>query len=178
MLGDRVVEVDLERDGRRLPPDLRVRTADRVHAVWYDLEPGDAALRAESAERFGVRRPLTLTAGRIDRVVCDLEPLPSLEVALDLPQELREGDLALELRLLPGGELLERRPLPRDAEASLFELLPPEVWRSGSAPASASSPSRPTSDPERTLGSCWRPTSSRSKARSSTAKGGGRRGSR
>ena len=124
---ERGVKVTLQRDGDRLPPDLEILTADRVYAVWYDLDPGAAVLDAEAPGNSAARRPLTLIAGQIDRHVYDLEPLPALEVAFELPRAVREAGLALELRTLPGAEVVERRAVPPDADSSRFERLPLEL---------------------------------------------------
>jgi hypothetical protein len=126
-VADRDVDVTLKREARALPPDLKVLTADRVYAVWYDVEPGPAELHAESLEEYVTRQSLHLMAGQIERVACDLEPRPALDVELDLPQPLRAGKLALELRTLPAGEVVAHQAVPPDVDSIHFDRLPLEL---------------------------------------------------
>lgn len=119
------VELGLKQRREERPPDLTVLTADRVHAVWYGLEPGPAELRARSGQTFLGPELIDLLPGRIEHLAGELKPRPSLEVALDLPAVLRQGELLLVVRRSPTGEILAEQTLKPDALEHRFEGLPP-----------------------------------------------------
>ena len=97
------------------PADLHVQTADKVFAFWYGLTPGPADLRGETGQDVLLSQKLDLRAGRITDVHADLKHRPDLDVQLSLPATLWNEDLALEIRELPTGEILEHRTLERTA---------------------------------------------------------------
>jgi hypothetical protein len=72
-------EVSLQRAGKRIPPHLKVSAADRVYAVWYDLAPGMAELRAESERAFLEPTPVELHSGKIERLIVEMRPRPTLD---------------------------------------------------------------------------------------------------
>lgn len=67
-------EMMLSVEGSERPPDLRIVTAASVYAVWYDLPPGEAILRAGSDRYTTPEQKVTLTQGRIERLTGQLEP--------------------------------------------------------------------------------------------------------
>jgi hypothetical protein len=71
-------EVLLQRKGEVHPADLKVSAADRIYAVWYDLKPGKAALRAQSEQALLEPTPLELHSGRIERLLAQMKPRPTL----------------------------------------------------------------------------------------------------
>ncbi|MES1245438.1 MAG: hypothetical protein ABUT39_27790 [Acidobacteriota bacterium] len=99
-------------DGER-PADLQVQTTDKVFAFWYGLTPGPADLRGETVQDVLLSTKLDLRAGRITDIHADLRHRPDLDVQLSLPAFLWDGGLALEVRELPAGEVLEHRALER-----------------------------------------------------------------
>ncbi|MGH2628592.1 MAG: carboxypeptidase-like regulatory domain-containing protein [Anaerolineales bacterium] len=114
-------------DGKELPPDLEIPTANRVYAVWYGLAPGAAEVRAESKDEFLEPQQLRFAAGRIERHVAQLRPRPALDVELNLPTALRHERLALELRRLPSRQVVARGVLETPAHTHRFENLPPAL---------------------------------------------------
>lgn len=77
---DTSMEVRLVRGQEEVPPDLQVAMADRVYAVWYGLAPGPAEVRARSGQSSLDPQKLTLSAGRIERLMGILKPPLDLQV--------------------------------------------------------------------------------------------------
>jgi hypothetical protein len=97
------------------PADLYVLTTDRVYAFWYRLRPGAADLTGVTGQDFLPPRKLDLRPGRIESVHAELKHRPNLDVQLSLPDSLWRGGLALEVRNLSTGEILDHRSLEKTA---------------------------------------------------------------
>lgn len=123
---DLTAELVVKRDGRELPPDLKVLTADKIFAAWYGLRPGEAELRARSRQTFFDQK-LDLVPGNVEWVKGQLEPRPALDVELDLPAPLRRDERILEVRRLPSGEPVARHSLETGKHEHRFEGLPPTL---------------------------------------------------
>lgn len=123
---DLEVRLTLNRGAIDLSPDLKVLTAEKIYAVWYGLVPGTAELHVESRNTFLDQR-IDIKPGSIEYVTGQLEPLPSLDVDLDLPALLRHENLALEVRMLPTGEIIERQALKPGTQSHRFDGLPPAL---------------------------------------------------
>lgn len=82
------IELRLRGDGRDDPPDITVPLFDRVYALWYDLAPGEATLEGGGAHSFLAPTEILLEGGRIASVQAALEPRPSLDVSVFLPDSL------------------------------------------------------------------------------------------
>ncbi len=76
---DLPVKLLLMRQGHQLVPDLTVSAADRIYALWYGLAPGPAELRAEASQSAFRSQRLSLSAGKIERLVGTLSPWPGLD---------------------------------------------------------------------------------------------------
>nr|MDP9121015.1 carboxypeptidase-like regulatory domain-containing protein [Acidobacteriota bacterium] len=126
---DLEVGLTLRQESGERRPDLAVFSTDRVYAFWYGLAPGPAELSGESRTALLESQRLNLEAGRIARLTAELKPRPALEVQLDLPSALRQGEPALEIRRLPLGEVLGHRILDPTAVSHRFEGLPPALLR-------------------------------------------------
>ena len=119
--------VVLGRGTQEQAPDLVVETAARVYALWYDIKPGTVELRAETGRETLPPQTLELEAGEIERFGGRLVPRPDLEVQLLLPQELDRSDLTLQVRTVPGDEVVaERRAVGLERHLR-FEDLPSRV---------------------------------------------------
>lgn len=97
------------------PADLHVQTTDKVFAFWYGLAPGPADLKGETGQDVLLAQKLDLRAGKITAIQADLKHRPDLDVQLSLPASLWDGELALQVRELPTGEILEHRAIERTA---------------------------------------------------------------
>lgn len=119
-------EVDLALVGGDgdLPADAVVRSATTVYGVWYGLPPGAVELRAETANHSLDPQRLELEPGRIEHLVGTLRPRPALDVELDLPTALESGPLALEVRRLPSGEVVDKWAPSRGTRSHRFQRLP------------------------------------------------------
>jgi hypothetical protein len=118
------MDLTLKSEGGERPPDIAIFTANRVYAVWYGLAPGPAELRGESEHSILEPQQVSLQPGKIERLTAELRPRPALDVQLDLPAALRREKLALEVRRLPTGEVLDHLALDGAADSHRFERLP------------------------------------------------------
>ncbi|MCG8462485.1 MAG: carboxypeptidase-like regulatory domain-containing protein, partial [Holophagales bacterium] len=118
------LEIGLASGGRVISPDAVVHSSTRILAVWYDLPPGPAELRAMGPRDTLEPVSLDLDEGAIERVVAQLEPLPSLDVELDLPSSLRNSELFLGVRRPGAEEWWEYRALAEDAWTEAFPSVP------------------------------------------------------
>ncbi len=122
---DLAAQLVLKQEGAERAPDLAVFTADRLYAFWYGLAPGPAELTGESEQDYLEPRQIQLLAGKIEHVTAELKARPALEVQLDLPVALRHETLALEVRRLATGEILDHRSVETLVPQYRFERLPP-----------------------------------------------------
>jgi hypothetical protein len=74
---DAKIRIMLGRGVRARAPDVQVSAADRSYAIWYDLPPGRAELRAETRDE--VLQPLTvsLASGKIERIFGEMMRPPA-----------------------------------------------------------------------------------------------------
>ncbi len=123
-------------DGTLLEPDVKVPSSGRVFGQWYGLEGQSAFLEVRSKSVFLEELEFVLRPGRVENVVADLHPLPSLEVEIDLPAELTsveglllqafnvEGDLVRQLKAKGDARDLKLKSLPVDTNAIRLEIPP------------------------------------------------------
>jgi hypothetical protein len=104
--------------------DLVIRTATRLYALWYGVSDRRARLEIESPSVFLEPQDLVLRPGKVEYRVAELQPLPDLEVRLDLPQELRGSGLSVEVSDGSSRKSIRRRELEPQATVEQFQRLP------------------------------------------------------
>lgn len=122
-------DVDLSLIGEQaaIPPDLIVPTLHTLLAVWYQLEPGEMELRAESARQGLAPARLDLSAGKVTHLDAQLRPRPSLDVELSVPAVLDDEDgeaLGLAILRLPDREIVARQELGPGSRRHRFTRMP------------------------------------------------------
>ncbi|MEM7481448.1 MAG: carboxypeptidase-like regulatory domain-containing protein [Acidobacteriota bacterium] len=105
-------------------PDLVVPASRRVYAVWYELEALQARVDVHSPSVFLEPQDVQLRPGHVEDIRATLQPLPSLDLSLDLAPPLRESSLTVAVTTYPGREVLERVELPPTAAHHRFDRLP------------------------------------------------------
>lgn len=121
------VDLSLIRDEVAILPDLVVPAAYTLLAVWYEVEPGNVELRAESETQGLSTRHLDLASGEIRVMEDQMQLRPLLDVELELPTALDDEEdesLVLEIRRMPSEEVLVRRELRPGERLHRFERMP------------------------------------------------------
>lgn len=124
---DEEMAIELELGGKTRKPDLVVPTTFKVYAFFFDLEIGEAGLKAETPSTLLPLQRLALEAGRIHRLSAQLVRRPELEVELGLPPELLEERPTLEVFRVADLKQLESRRLTRNSRREIFENLPADL---------------------------------------------------
>lgn len=118
------------------PPDRDDPGAGRVFGQWYGLDGQSVILEVRSKSVFLETLEFALRPGRVENVVADLHPLPSLDVEIDTPSELAseeglllqafnaEGDLVRQLQAKGDARDLELKSMPVDTNAIRLEIPP------------------------------------------------------
>lgn len=112
-------------DGALRQPDVLIPTAERLYAVWYEVEGRLATLAVDSASTFLPEQEIPLRAGRVESFRGVLRPLPGLTVRLDLPPELSMGEEPfVELSTFPERVHLQRHALSAAEDRVVFDGVP------------------------------------------------------
>ncbi len=123
------LEVALSVDGGAArPPDATVRDPFSVDALWYGVTGRVATVRVRSRLYRAEPLELALPSGGVAFAEARLHELPSLEVDLDLPEEMleREREVAVEVRRPGGEEPLAREEIAEPVATLRFPHLPAE----------------------------------------------------
>jgi len=113
-------------DGAR-EPDVVVPTPTRLYAVWYGIRAGYANLEASSPTVFLKPQEIVMRPGKVERYGGELQPLPNLDVHIELPPELPLEAATLEiLRDRPGKDRVRLAELAPETTVFRFEKLPAE----------------------------------------------------
>ena len=118
------VDVTLVQDAQEIQPVLVVGVIGHLYAIWYDLQPGRAEVRAGTNKSVLEPMVLDLQPGSIERRVGQLSPRPALDVELEMPKLLQAEETSLEVRRLPFGEVVASRKVTPGSWAERIEGLP------------------------------------------------------
>lgn len=109
---------------KKVAASVTIPTADRVYAVWYDVQGRYGKLTVEADTVFLEPLELPLRPGKVERLGSRLSPLPALDVKLDLPEELRKLEAHLALRSVSQRTARVSRELQPDKDELRFPTLP------------------------------------------------------
>lgn len=119
----------LRQGGRERAPDFTLPTAFRTYAVWYDVEPGAAVVRADSPGSVLVPEEVVLEAGRVHHRRLEMMPRRILDVDVEVPSPLDREALELSVEAMPAGTALAEARLDPGSTEHRFDGLPPVVAR-------------------------------------------------
>lgn len=121
------VELSLSAPDERRSPDVVVRAAQRLYAVWYGLHERLVTLEVTSPTVHLPPQEVVLRAGKVEFVSGQLKPLPMVDVRLDLPEVLRRRAMILTVLTLPEHDSVRRVELAPQARTVQLETLPAQA---------------------------------------------------
>ncbi|MCP4545593.1 MAG: hypothetical protein GY835_03875 [bacterium] len=109
-------------------PEIVVSTRDRIYGFWYGLHGGAyATLEVKSETVFLSPQDVVLRKRKVESYSGVLRPLPTVEVEISLPNEMKPTAMALEVLTAAEMRSIRRVELPPDTGVYNFEALPTEA---------------------------------------------------